>query len=268
MTKDALLTARDFQTQTKEIVMKKLGYFLAGNIALAVILVVGTAEATCPCRKPKPLPVEKEQKLYGDMAKQAEANKKLFGGRHAASKPSVNARAYYYQSGVKFPAPSHFISEIDPAGSMISIPDGSAFTIKESHQAIAKTWDFNTPLAIVPNSLSLWNKVTGSRPQHKYQLINLRNNQTVEATLSMGPYKHNPNARQILRLDRTTGEIYLNNGACYKVEMKGAAGEVFKSWKADHFVILGTNDTWFSFGNQFMVIDVNTDNWLPATRLY
>lgn len=250
--------------------MKKLGYFLAGNIALALTLAVGTAEATCPCRKPKPLPAEKEHKLYGDIAKKAEANKKMFGGPKAGAKPRLGQRTFYYsQNGVKFPAISHFISEIDPAGSMISIQDGSGFTIKESHQPVARTWDYNTPIAIVPNNLSLWKQFFVSKPVHKYQLVNLRTNQSVEATLALGPFKNNPNSRQILRLDPMSGQVHLNNGSCWQLDVKSAAcREIFKSWKASHHVILGSNDTWFSIGNQFIVIDVDTDNWLPASRLY
>jgi hypothetical protein len=259
--------------------MKKLGYFLAGNIMLALTLAVGTAQAAtvpvqltggCPCRqKPKPLPKEEEQKLYADVAKQAEANKKRFGGPKAANKPKLQQKSCYYsQSSVKFPVASHFISEVDPAGSMVSIQDGSGFTVKENQQYIAKTWELNSPIAVKPNSLSLWNKIQGSKPIHKYQLVNLKTNQSVEATLALGPFKNNPSARQILRLDGVTGEIYLNNGSCWKVDLKGTGAEFFKSWKKNHYVILGMNDTWFSLGNQFIMIDVDTDNWLPASRVY
>lgn len=257
--------------------MKKLGYFLAGNIMLALTFCVGSVQAVdvaiqqtgCPCRKPKPLPEEQEQRLYGDMAKQAAVNKKIFGGPKASVRPKMQEKAcYLYQQGAKFPTISHLVSEVDPAGSMITIQDGAGWTIKESHQAVVKNWDINTPIAVKPNSLSLWNKITGSRPQHKYQLVNLKTNQAVEATLAMGPFKHNPYTRQILRLDTFTGEIYLNNGSSWKVDLSGPCAEIFKSWKNNHYIIMGMNDTWYSMGNQFILIDVDTDNWLPATRLY
>jgi hypothetical protein len=183
----------------------------------------------------------------------------------------VQDRAFGYQKTAKFPAAQHLVQDLDPKGTMLTIQDGSAWTISEKHQEIAKGWSLNDAITITPNNPSFWDKIRGKKSQFKYRIVNLskkNKNQAVEATLSLAPFIHNPHTRRINRLDKSTGEIVLQNGQVWRVDMKGPSAPIVSEWEKDDLVIAGTNDSWFSPANPFILINVDSDNWVPATRLF
>lgn len=255
--------------------MMKLGYFAACTLALAVSFgSMQQVDAGCPCQE-KQRPVNKEQQeAYRNMAKQAKVTRKALGGAKAP-RSTLNLkkqdRAYGYSSTAKFPIASHLVQDLDPKGTMLTIQDGSGWTISEKDQGITKGWSISDPITITPNKLTFWDKVRGKKSNHKYRIVNLskkHKNESVEATLSLAPFLHNPHTRRIHRLDKTTGEIVLHNGQVWKVDMKGPCAPIVNEWEKDDLVISGTNDTWFSPSNPYILINVDSDNFVPATRLY
>lgn len=221
--------------------------------------------------QPKPMPKKQEAEIYGQIAKQAAKNQQFVGGKNASasrSKLNTHERGFNFFKSTTYPAMQHFVRETDAQGSIITIQDGSVWSVKENDQEIVKSWPIHSELTIVPNALSFWNKLTGSRPSHKYRIINLQSNQSVAVNLSLGPFKYNPNTRKIESIDYSRGEVYLNNGHIWKVDLNRTTMQIFRDWQIGQAVICGTNDTWFSLGSPFIIISVEKDNWLPATRVY
>lgn len=234
--------------------------------------------AGCPCQNKnnqrvqrKPLPEKKENALYSKMAEMAAKNQKFAGGKNAPASPQkLNVRDrgfFFFDSPSPFESVTHYLKETDVKGSIVTIQDGSVWRIKESEQYIVKRWPVNSELTVKPNSLTLWNKLTGSRPDHKFRLVNLKTNESVAASLSLGPFKFSPNTRKIEDVDYGRGELYLNNGQIWKVDTTGPCQQILHDWRKGQAVICGSNDTWFSLGSPLIIISVEKENWLPATRI-
>ncbi|MBS0636901.1 MAG: hypothetical protein JSS12_05280 [Verrucomicrobia bacterium] len=233
-------------------------------------------QAGCPCQnkqrvQPRPLPEKKESALYSQMADMALKNQKFVGGKKApASRDQLNIRDkgyFFFNSPAPYETVTHYLKEADARGSLVTIQDGSVWAVKESDQYLVKRWPVNAALTVKPNSLTLWNKLTGTRPDHKFRIVNLKTNESVAASLSLGPFKFSPNTRKIEDLDYARGEIYLNNGTIWKVDLTGPCQQIFRDWKKGQAIICGSNDTWFSLGSPFILVSVEKENWLPATRI-
>ncbi len=259
---------------------------------------VGIINTACPCNKKKPLkpqestfmlagcgcqqnnervqrrplPEGKERALYNQMAKIAAKNRKFVGGKNAPANPSklnFTARGCdFFGPSPTFAVVSHYVKETDSKGSLVTVQDGTTWGISESDHAIVKSWPLHTELAVKPNSLSMWNKITGTKPAHKFRLVNLQTNQSVAANMALGPFKYSPNTRKIERIDYSRGEVYLNNGSIWKVDLSGPCAQILRDWQRGYAMICGSNDTWFSLGSPFILISVEKENWLPATRIF
>ncbi len=256
-------------------------YFLALSIALGAGLAVPSSglsaaglnaakdakqEAGCArCKKSQRMPRKKEAQLYKEMAKVAKATKEEVNKKHGNIQPKDLA-----PKAAAFARVFHTLTEMSPRGDIITLQDGSAWSVGEDYHAIAASWMPSNELNISPN-LSVWYKLFGwgnGSPKYKYLITNNDKNQSVEANLSLGPFVHNVNTKRIRRIDKSRGEIYFTNGTLWKCEAKGAAGEIFNEWKVGDYVTTGTNDTWFSFWNQDIIINFSADNWIPAERLF
>jgi len=239
--------------------MKKLGFIL-----LTATLAFASLAA-------KPRDIYGDAAHYAYMAEAAEMNKRFNGGKHAPDSRSaaeLHDRGCGYAASYGIPLAPHFVRDIDPYGSMVTIEDGSIWTVSYEDQWIVRSWYGRTELSIQPNTLSFWNKLSGTRPAYKYNLVNIYTGEAVAANLSIGPLAYDPNTRSIASIDYYRGEIYLNNGQIWKVDMSGTCFDVLNHWYPGNAVIAGTNDTWFSLGNPHILICVEDDNWLPAVRIY
>ncbi len=225
----------------------------------------------CPCNaraQKRPVNAEAQKKNYQEVAKIAEKNRKFVGGKNAPEtrdEAALQAKGWLDNSG---PQIAHYLREKDPKGSLVTIEDGSIWSIYKDHQNTVKTWAANSKLTVKPAPLSFWNKLFRSKPEYKYAVVNLQNGQTVGAELSFGPLKTNQNTKTIDRIDYTRGEIYLSDRTLWRIDSSLPSMQFFQEWQRDDAVILGTNDTWFSLGNPFILINVASDNWIAATRVY
>ncbi|MCE5294343.1 MAG: hypothetical protein LLF94_06985 [Chlamydiales bacterium] len=215
-----------------------------------------------------PMPAELENAIYRDIAKMAEKNRKLIGGKKAPQTTdnlNLHARDPYYKS--TYQTSSHFIEIIDGLGSSVQIQDGTVWGIKDSDRYIVKNWHVNTEITVKPNTLTIWNKLTGTRPEHKYRLVNLATGESVAATMSFGPFEQHPLTRVIDHIDYYRGEIILSNGTIWKVDNTRPSMRILEDWKINHAIITGLNDTWFSLGSPYILVNVQKENWLAVTRV-
>ncbi len=229
--------------------------------------------AGCGCQKNKPnqerverkpMPLKEKKDVYSLMAKMGEQNKKLAG----ANRTTLHQKGIFsFFKASPFPVVTHFVRETDSKGSIITIQDGSVWAVSENDRDIAKSWRVHDEITIKPNSLTLWQKLTRKQKMHEYRLMNIATNQSVAVNMSSGPFKYNPNRRQISSIDAIRGEVYLSDNSLWKIELSDPARQLLRGWKKGHTLICGTNDTWFSLGSPFILISVDVDNWIPATRI-
>ena len=203
---------------------------------------------------------------YQKMAKLANKNRKFAGGTHAPESRLALAEKSLSYYGI--PLAAHYVREIDPMGSIVTIEDGSIWTISPEDQWVVRNWQGIIDLTIQPNSLSLWNKLLGTKPAYTYRLVNLYTGDSVAANLSLGPLAYDPYTLQIAAIDYFRGEIYLTNGQLWSVDLTSPCQQILTHWYSGNAVIAGTNDTWFSLGNPYILICVEDNNWLPAVRIY
>lgn len=217
------------------------------------------------------LPLKKQEAIYKKIAAKAKQNQKVLS-LSAKNKDIVTTLQTRdlcaSKTMIAFPKTPHFLHERSPQGELVTIENGSAWAIKEADQPIARGWSQGTALTISPNELSLWGKLTRKELRHKYRIINLVTNESVQANLSLGPFIHNPHTLQIRRIDKYAGEIAFTNGTLWRVDTSHLSAQILHDWLVDDFIITGQNNTWFGLGYADIIINVSTDNWLPAQRVY
>ena len=209
------------------------------------------------------------QKAYQQMEIEAQNNKKAFSavGTKKNALRSLQAKGLFSKKKAHFPKPKHVVKERAPNGDALTIEDGSAWTIKDKDQKIVKDWSENTPITFVPNKLSLWSKLVRQPLTHKYCIVNLKTKESVQANLSLGPFVHNPYAVRIRKISKPKGEVVFSDGTLWKCDTSKASQALLNDWRIGDFIATGTNNTWFGLGQQEIIINVSSDNWLAAQRL-
>lgn len=248
------------------------GSILALSLALGAALSLQTASVQAACSgcaaaraAQRPLPAEKIDDAYVKMGKKAQKNKEAVQKKLGDVQPQDLAA-----KAAQFPRVPHVLAELSPHGDAITFQDGSVWVIREKDQAAAKSWSHKAQLTVAPNA-SFFSKLFRRTQQYKYVIINLETGKSVQANLSKGPYTQSQYTRRIRRIDRQRGELYFTNGTLWQCTTKGPAKAIFDEWKVGDYVILGTNDSWFSFWKQDIIINVSAgeaSTWLPATRLF
>jgi hypothetical protein len=218
-------------------------------------------------------PVKNERAVYKEMAEIAANTRQILaasGARREDVVKTLNSRALCSSSeSVFFAKPLHTVLEVAPYGDLLTIEDGSAWTINGKDREIVKSWDLNSPLiTFTPNSLSLWAKLTRKELMYKYCIVNLKTGASVQANLALGPFVQNPNTLRIRRFDKKSGELAFTNGSVWQLDTSKLSAKIYNDWRNGDYVITGSNNTWFGLKDQNIIINVSADNWLPAQRLF
>jgi hypothetical protein len=238
-------------------------------VAKAQVPAQPSAVQDTPRGKIRQVPAKKEQRAYQEMAQVAKQNKaslKKLGTKKNALK-TFQTKGLFSKKQTHFSKPKHSIKERAPNGDAITIEDGSAWTIKDKDQQTVRSWSENAPITFTANSLSIWSKLLRRPLIHKYRIVNLHTKESVEANLSLGPFVHNPNTRRIRKIALTRGEVVFSNGTLWRCDTSKASQKLLQDWRVGDFVITGTNNTWFGLGQQEIVINVSSNNWVSAQRL-
>lgn len=223
-------------------------------------------QSRCKRCSERRLSPDREQRVYKNFYKKSESSRLSMGGSEGSSPSSISSRGCF-SSAIAFHRITYTSTEdTKRLGDVITIKDGSQWSIAESDREIVKRWDIGTPIAFSPNSLSTWAYFTGGTTLYKYRVTNLETNESVEANLSKGPFLNSMSARRIRRLDKQSGTVHFNDGSIWNCNPYGDDGVIFNEWKVSDFVLLGRNDTWYSFNKNDIIINVSADNWLPAER--
>lgn len=218
--------------------------------------------------KTRPLKKETEEALYKKIAAQARHTQKAYASPKDVI-TTMKPRALCASSSMLiFAKTPHFLTDVSIRGELLSLEDHSGWSIKDSDQLTASRWTESAAIAITPNDLSLWAKLTNKELRYKYRITNLQTNEHVEANLTRGPLVYGQYTTSIRRIDRYSVEIALNNGTLWRLDTSKASSSLFKKWLEGDHVITGTNNTWFGLGYSDIIINSETDTWLPAQRVY
>jgi len=164
----------------------------------------------------------------------------------------------YRETGYKSSS-MHSINDVFIKDKSLDIENGASFTIRDWDASTITTWMKGAPVRITPNHS--WTN------SYEYCLTNQVTGTSVQATLTRGPYELSPYNRRVAQLNTTTGELVLDNGEYYVIGDSGTERDIFCKWQDKDLIIIGDNDSWFSFGYKNILINIATDNWVTASRI-
>lgn len=211
------------------------------------------AQCTRPLSKKQKRAIQKERSIA---AKKTE--KAFTKGTQGASK--MVSKDMFAPSG--FSSGSyHIVKDASTKGLTVEIQDGSIFAINEDYKDYVKAWPKDSELRITPNRA--WFS------SYDYVLRNIHTGTCAEAKLSQGPVLTRPQTRRVYKMDKDTSsrKVMLDNGACYQVSGSSSNRKLFAEWELSDNIIVGDNDSWFTFGNDYILINVATDSYVTASRL-
>jgi hypothetical protein len=163
----------------------------------------------------------------------------------------------------------HRIKTRSPKGELLEIENGAGFSVLDK-------WDMVTVQKWPVNSnIRIYSKGWGS--SYDYQLYNEATKETVQANLSSAPYLYdplnpaylNPANSYLAASNPMTGDVALYGGAQYRVSSSYQDKTQLANWQQDDIIIVGDNDTsvdWF--GCQYILINIATNSYVTADRLY
>jgi hypothetical protein len=142
---------------------------------------------------------------------------------------------------------------------ILELEDGSGWEISAYEgKSKAVHWQLDHPLVITQNN-RYFSKYT-------YRIMNTTNHTSVEANLVIGPIERGDFSRFIIEIDYDQKEITLNDNTQWEISYLD--GSVFKDWKQDHYIILGTNSdsSFWDSEREALLINVNKNNFVRAKQ--
>jgi hypothetical protein len=153
----------------------------------------------------------------------------------------------------------HSISGIFEKECYIEIENGAGFSMSSSDMTIASTWPLNAILKITPNHS--WFS------SYDYCITNEQTKEYVKASLTRGPLEKSPYNKRIVDINTNSGLILLDNGSYFQVSESVAEKEAISQWEIGDVIIVGDNDSWFSFGCQNILINSQTAHYVTAYHI-
>ena len=99
---------------------------------------------------------------------------------------------------------------------------------------------------------------------YDYKIINKADGSVVYANLSVGPIVEGEYTHWIVAIDYARGEIILEDYSHWKICT--ADDYVFDEWALNDTVIIGVNSGWYSSTSEFILINVNMNNYIRASQ--
>ncbi len=151
---------------------------------------------------------------------------------------------------------AHTIHDVSTKGTTLEIENGAVFAIRDCSAATAAKWRKSSAIQIKPNHT--WFS------SYEYTIHNPETNSYVEAKLSLGPFSQSPLNRRISQINLATGTVLLDNNTMWQIADRAA----LQKWQVNDPIILGDNDAWFTWGYNFIMLNVATDSYLTAALSY
>lgn len=200
--------------------------------------------------KEREISVEKQDRLEIERSKE-----------NRPPQQKVRAGAYFRTQTVQyppfyFPSSTHWLSSVSILGDSLEIEDGSFWKIASGDEYKILYWQASDPLVITQN--------TNWFSYYDYKIINKADGSVVYANLSIGPIVDGEYTHWIVDINYARGEIILEDYSHWKV--CSADDYLFDEWALNDTLIIGVNSGWHSSISEYILINVNMNNYIRASQ--
>jgi len=161
----------------------------------------------------------------------------------------------------------HNVTSKGANGEMFDIQDGSTWSVHHYDMYKVKQWREGDSILIGTSSYFFSSSLDKS--SYRFEAYNRRSGSRVKVNLSQGPFPSKCRALERVNYDR----VYLNDGTCW--EVSGFDTGLLRKWKwagkegsERHSIILGINNTLDSAWNPYILINVDTNEYVRARQSY
>lgn len=163
----------------------------------------------------------------------------------------------------------HMLYDQFPRSNTIAIENGTEFTVRPADSATMESWPVGSLLHIALN-----NHWYSTGKSYQYVIKELHSGTSVKANLSAPPTKNDCN-RRIMQMSSITGQLLLNDGHRFQISPDINDRELFTGWQPDDIIIIANNNSWFTGGYDFVLINttkteesnMKRDNYVTACLL-
>lgn len=141
----------------------------------------------------------------------------------------------------------------------LEFEDGSVWKInKYDFDNKAKFWQANDPLTVTQNTRWFSN--------HNHCIMNKNGEESVEATLFLGPIENGQYSRFIIGIDSIHQEIMLSDNTHWEISCLDSS--IFQDWSLNDYIIIGTNSksSCWDPGSDSLLINVTVNNSARAKQ--
>lgn len=155
-----------------------------------------------------------------------------------------------------YPSSAHWLSSLSILGDSLEIEDGSFWKIASTDQYKILYWQTSDPLVVTQN--------TNWFSYYDYKIINKADGTTVYANLFIGPVIEGEHTHRIIEIDYLREKIILEDYSHWRI--CSADLYLFEKWALEDTVIIGMNSGWYSSCCEFILINVNMNNFIRASQ--
>lgn len=167
----------------------------------------------------------------------------------SSSKPFYSKNAGYFSYESYYDSMHHGVL-FSPGGHTVELEDGSIWRVAPNDVSYVCDWSPSHDLLVLPGS---WNSSSPS-----FYFYNVQKRLSVTVTMKMGPFYDSLFARWIVKLDKSTGEVWLDDGSHFLVHTDDLA--LFNDWLCNDTIFVGSNSGFSSYSWPNILINVNTYN--------
>ncbi len=216
----------------------------------------------------RPMAAKNKAKIHKLRAKEAKQAQRAHG-KGKKQPPQLRTKAVNV-----LPYTLHTLKSTSSKGSSVEIENGAIFTVYDYDTKTAGAWKEGTPLQVTPNGAWF------SNSNYEFSILNCITNESVQAKLSLGPEKQYT-IQRIISINKATGELIIastiidpktgytyatDSGIRFMVSTSSANWNNFITWEVNDAIIVGTNNSWFTWGYNYMLINVTADaTWVTAS---
>ncbi len=187
----------------------------------------------------------------------------------AAEEERISSNAYYSGEYCDHPRAIHKITYKNAGGELVTLEDDSIWKVASRDAATTKSWNSTDNLIIVQNN-SFWDSFWTSA--YPFRFVNQTQGTSVAVINSQGPKYSSPNTLRITGMDDRFNYIYLNDASVWQIHKDDSAASFDNpieqyNWFENDAIILGSNNAWFAYKTPYILFNVNSDNYVRATRI-
>ncbi len=157
---------------------------------------------------------------------------------------------------IYYPASSHWIMKISAFADALEIENGAVFEFDSNDGQKALNWRAQTPIAITQNRT--WFS------KYSYRIVEHSSGESIPANLKLGPYENSEYTYYLSIIDRNQVAVALTNNMSMAVCPDDQ--KAFSTWHEGEAIIIGINSGWQSKTYNFILINVNKNNFVRAKQ--